>query len=58
MEKIRKRPSVSVKIIDDQFAVFTLEGKKVTLFNSGGAIIKGIADKGAVKSFYSRLLGV
>jgi adenylyltransferase/sulfurtransferase len=37
---------------------FEAEGKKITLFKDGRAIIKGTGDTGAAKSFYTRYLGV
>ena len=37
---------------------FEAEGKKMTLFKDGRAIIKGTGDMGAAKSFYSRYLGL
>ncbi|UCH94223.1 MAG: ThiF family adenylyltransferase [Candidatus Aminicenantes bacterium] len=37
---------------------FAAEGKKITLFKDGRAIIKGTGDTGAAKSFYSRYLGL
>ncbi len=37
---------------------FDAEGKKMTLFKDGRAIIKGTGDIGAAKSFYSRYLGL
>jgi adenylyltransferase/sulfurtransferase len=37
---------------------FEAEGKKITLFKDGRAIIKGTGDTGAAKSFYTRYLGL
>ncbi|MCP4216607.1 MAG: NAD(P)H-binding protein [bacterium] len=37
---------------------FEAEGKRVTLFSDGRAIIKGVGDKGAAKAFYSRYVGL
>lgn len=37
---------------------FEAEGKKITLFKDGRAIIKGTGDMGVAKSFYSRYLGL
>ena len=37
---------------------FEAEGRKMTLFKDGRAIIKGTGDPGAAKSFYTRYLGL
>jgi molybdopterin/thiamine biosynthesis adenylyltransferase len=37
---------------------FEAEGKKITLFKDGRAIIKGTGNTGAAKSFYTRYLGL
>ncbi len=37
---------------------FEAEEKKITLFKDGRAIIKGIGNTGAAKSFYTRCLGL
>ncbi|NIM11412.1 MAG: NAD(P)H-binding protein [Candidatus Aminicenantes bacterium] len=46
-------------LMDSEFLLkFEAEGKKITLFKDGRAIIKGTGDVGAAKSFYTRYLGL
>lgn len=43
---------------DEYVLSFKIDGKKMVLFSDGRAIIKGIGDKGAAKSFYTRYIGL
>jgi adenylyltransferase/sulfurtransferase len=45
-------------VVSEFLLKFETEGKKITLFKDGRAIIKGTGDVGAAKSFYTRYLGL
>jgi molybdopterin/thiamine biosynthesis adenylyltransferase len=60
LEKISANLENTVdRLMTSEFLLrFEAEGRKMTLFKDGRAIIKGTGDMGAAKSFYTRYLGL
>ncbi len=49
---------VNELLVSEYVLRFQVEGKKITIFQDGRALIKGTGDKGIAKSIYSRYLGL
>lgn len=60
LEQLAKNiePAVGHVMAAEFLMKFEAEGKLLTLFKDGRAIIKGTGDTGAAKSFYTRYLGI
>ncbi|MCP5046293.1 MAG: NAD(P)H-binding protein [bacterium] len=52
------RNAVDVTVVNDYLLRFDAEGKQITLYRDGRALIKGTGDSGIAKAVYSRYLGL